>query len=302
VRCLPEDRLTVVARAMAAGMTQPRMMPTPKRFPLDPRDLAEDPPRLSVLRAAMAAFRSYVRVEPIEQVIARDYGDDRAVPLITRAATAAADLETTGWAQELMQTTATDFLTSPTLGAVSAASQLLARAGMKLQFDRTAYISLPAVVASGSYIGFVASGSPIPVVMLVAEDELLTVKKFAVVVALNKELDTHSNARAVFEQVLTEAVGLQLDACMFDSGVGTTVRPAGLRYGVGALGESDATDPQEAMIADVATPVGAVSVVSLNAPVAIIGSPTRITDMRLRLRGGGVRRAGAAEQRGGGRW
>lgn len=200
----------------------------------------------------------------------------------TWIAKAAISPTTTASASGLLRTVLANFLTS--LGPASAGSQLLAR-GISLSFDNNgALLKVPNILASGTGAGFVAEGAPIPVRQLLVGALSLEPHKFASISPFTGELFQFSipNIEIIVRQELTENVGLALDIALLGSTAGDATRPPGLRYGIAALTPSAVAPPTEAMIADVANLIGDVAVVAGNAPIILIGSPERVTKLRLR--------------------
>jgi len=200
---------------------------------------------------------------------------------LTKAATSPT---TTTAAPSLLQTLTADFLSS--LGPVSAGAALLDH-GIKLSFAGNAVIRVPKIIADDDGAGFIAEGSAIPVRQLTAGSTTLEPRKFATISVFTGELFQHSipNIEIIVRQVLTESVGLALDAALLGTTAGDTTKPAGLRYGIVALTPSGATPVgQEPMVKDVSALISAVAPVAGNAPIVILASPARA--MLLRLRAG----------------
>jgi hypothetical protein len=107
----------------------------------------------------------------------------------------------------------------------------------------------------------------------------LVPRKLATIATLTAEMVASSNAEAFVTGALTQSVGLALDAVLFGSAPADATRPAGLRHNITARAPSAATDPHTAMVQDMVTLAGAVSVIG--SPVVFVASPPRSVAMNL---------------------
>lgn len=231
----------------------------------------------SLVRAVISHLSTSKAGYPVE-FAEQKWPTDTDAHWLTKAATTPT---TTTSAPSLLRTLNADFLTS--LGPMSAGSQLLQR-GIVLSFSGAGLITVPKIVADDDGAGFVAEAQPIPVRQLLAGVTTLEPRKFATISVFTGELFQHSmpNVETIVRQVLTESVGLALDAALLGTTAGDSTRPPGLRNGIAALSPSAATPASEAMIDDVATLVGSVAAVANNSAIILVGSPARAATIRLR--------------------
>jgi hypothetical protein len=221
----------------------------------------------SLARAALAVARAEPNSNPAE--VARGlWPDDRAASIIARASTLPADLSNTS---ALARTIMPDFFA--TLGPVSAGAQLL-QEGLQLNFGSAAAISLPALVADASTVGFVGENQSIPMQQFAVEPAvILHPKKMAMGIGLTHEMIAR-NAQAIIEDRMKRDAAPALDRMLFDSNPSDATRPAGLRYNIAALTASNASATLDAMFADLASLVAAVAPLSARPPI-LITTPTR---------------------------
>jgi hypothetical protein len=248
-----------------------------------PIPLRPDPDALAtrnvnaLVRAAIA--KAMVRLDPRcderEHLRAR-WPNDPTPPLILRAASQPATLAAN---PALSHTVVADLIA--TIGPTGAGARLL-QAGLQLVFDSAGAIYVPGLEAASHKVAFVREGGPVPVHGLAATGALLEPRKLAVIVALTAEMLTGGNAEALVTDALTRSIGLALDSALFDSAAADEVRPAGLRHGINTLVASASGDPDEDMIADLATLASAVAPVG--GPIMFIASTERTVAMSLRAR------------------
>jgi hypothetical protein len=239
----------------------------------------------AVARAALAslargcAIAAGQRKDPdLGKALKAQWADDRAALLVARSAvTPHATTDSPGLASAFVRAVL------ESLGPASAGAQVL-EMGLQLNFDGAAAISVPGFVAAAVDAGFVAEGAPIPVRALSVSSpvEVLRPRKLALLTTLTSEMLASSNIEAMLRDVLMRNVGLALDAALFDSNAASAIRPAGLRNGIAALTASVEADPLNAMVADIATLVGAVSTVGAGGPYAVITTPARAATMLMR--------------------
>jgi Phage capsid family len=234
--------------------------------------------------ALVRAIASWAGAKSGNTVTANEFlwSTDRDTELLLRAATQPATTTTTHWASELGATAVADFLVS--MGSASAGSVLLKRA-IQLQFGGAAGILVPGVLSTAANSPFVAEASPIPLRALSLDGAMLSPKKFATIVTFTNELSKHStlSIEVLVRAVLTESVGLALDAALFSNSPADAVRPAGLLLNVNPKSASTQTLPSEALLEDVETLTAGVAGVAGNAPVLLIAAPAQAIALHLRL-------------------
>lgn len=231
------------------------------------------------VRAAAVTLLSKGR--HIGDVMKRHWPNDTATEIVLKAASAPANSSTSGWAQELVGMGVADFI--GTLGPASAAAMLFSR-GMQFIFDGTGHIFVNGITAAAGNADFVQDGKPIPVRKFdTAGGIVLEPRKLATISVFSREALEHTtpNVELLVRQVLSESVGLQLDAKVFDAVAGDEIRPKGLLNGINAGTASISTVPSEAMSEDVGTLVGAVAAVAGNNPVTFVASPKQATALRM---------------------
>jgi HK97 family phage major capsid protein/HK97 family phage prohead protease len=196
----------------------------------DPKDL--------IIRSAVVQVLSHIEKRSINEVLQARYGADESVKALlditTKAASAPATTTTTGWAAELVQTATLDLI--DTLVA-SSIYPTLREIGGKFTFGRNGVVSLPARSATPSVAGsFVGQGAPIPVRQAAFTATPLTPKKMAVITTFTREIAEHStpDIEQVLRNAIQEDTGVAIDTVLLDTNAATTIRPAGLRYGVTA--------------------------------------------------------------------
>jgi hypothetical protein len=201
--------------------------------------------------------------------------------IVNRSATVPATTTGSGWADSLAATAVADFIS--TMGGGSAAGSTVLKRGHSFQFDGAAAILVPGMVNSANDAVFVQEAFPIPVVQLSTSGVTLAPRAFKTIVTFTSELFAHStpNIVALVSTVLTESVGLSLDAALFSNNAGSASAPPGLLNGISPLTASSATVKQDAMKEDIAAIGGAVSAVAGNGPIIFIASPKQALALRL---------------------
>jgi hypothetical protein len=199
----------------------------------------------------------------------RHYGGDHGFQLVTRAASS--PLSTTTASAVMATAQGTLAALSPT----AAYARLLTRCPLAFSFNRQRKVMVPAVTAQPSDIGFVQEGSMLPVIGGTVSAATLEPRSLGCIIVFSREAFLHSlpNAETVMRARLASGLALSIDSKMFDATAGDAVRPPGLLNGISATVASTVTPPKEAMRADVAALVGAVSVVANGAPVCLVAHP-----------------------------
>jgi hypothetical protein len=218
-------------------------------IPLRPDPAALRSRSAEVLVRAVAAH-AIAELQPshVSTVVKQYWPEDRDTELITRAATTPATITGSGWASNLASTALADFIAS--MAPASAAAQLL-ELGLQLQFSRASAIMVPGMIADATKVGFVGESQPIPVQQFSTAGVLLDPRSFKVITTFTAEIFQHSTPtiESLVRALLTESVGLALDAALLDPTAGDATRPPGLRYGIAALTASNDPNHNEAMAA-----------------------------------------------------
>ena len=153
-----------------------------------------------------------------------------------RAASNPATVGDPNWASALAREVIDDTIAAA--ASLSAAADVIVR-GMRVNFDSAGSIRIPgrSFSANNADAGnWVGEGQPIPVKPLAFTDGLiLEPRKLAVIVVFTTEQAASSAIEVIARAMISEAVGLALDATMFDNVAGDTTRPPGLLNGVTPL-------------------------------------------------------------------
>jgi len=175
----------------------------------------------------------------LDQIREQIYGTDEATRVICdltlKAATAPAKTDVAGWAAELVQQINAELMPRLTPSSVYPA---LSGLGLRLDFGRNGRISIPTRSATPTVAGsFVGEGAPIPVRQAGFTAQLLTPKKMAVITTWTREMDEHSvpAIEGLLRNAIQEDTAVSIDTILLDTAAATTIRPAGLRNGVGGL-------------------------------------------------------------------
>lgn len=116
------------------------------------------------------------------------------------------------------------------------------------QYGAMAVVNLK---ASGSGMGPVAEGAPIPMFQFTLSDSDLTPKKFAFCAAFSRPVWEHTNAEAYMTPVLQTNATLAAESLLSGATAGSASAPAGLKYNNGAV-TADAGSGEAAMLNDLA--------------------------------------------------
>jgi hypothetical protein len=201
--------------------------------------------------------------------------DDRGALHVIKAAVSPATMTT---ASVLAQQTVAGFVSS--LAPVSAAAALMSQ-GVKLNFDTSASIMVPAVTPPTA--AFVGEGQPIPAEQATVGGPILTPFKIACIAIFTRELTNSNpgNVEALIGQALREAVVSRLDSVLLGTAAASAgVAPAGILNTVSATTPSAVTPLGEAMAMDLAKLAG--SVLQVSGPVVFVMTPEQAMAVALR--------------------
>lgn len=206
------------------------------------------------------------------QVATESYKGDKDVLAMTKAVSAPAMTDVTGWAEELVRTGFGEFM--ELLKPVSIYPRV---PGMRHTFDSNGSIEIPTRSASKQLSGgFVAEGAPIPVKQGLFTSKTLTPKEMGVISTFTNKIMRHStpNIEAIIRQAMLEDTAEVLDTLFVDATAADTVRPAGLVAIAGAdthvSGGATAAD----ILADVKTAVASLVANNLGNSATWIMNPT----------------------------
>jgi HK97 family phage prohead protease/HK97 family phage major capsid protein len=226
-------RTVVVTRQQNGGQQQVQQL-RPFNLPkkkIEPLEL--------LVRAGTVQIFAHLHRKSTEAVMREIYGEDEATRSVlewaTRAATAPAMTNVTGWAAELVQQIVTDFM--QTLMPKSVFPRL-STLGLSLEFGRNGKIIIPTRATTPTIAGsFVGEGLPIPVRQGLFTSQTLTPKKMAVITTWTREIDEHSvpAIEGLLRDAISQDTAISLDSVLLDSNPATVVRPAGILNGVTGL-------------------------------------------------------------------
>lgn len=223
------------------------------------------------IRAATCAALTKLKQEPIERIRQQLYGEDEATMWTVRAVTNPALTTVPGWAAELVETATAAFLD---LLMPDTIFPVLRGRGLSFTFGpQSGTIRVPARTATPTLAGaWVGEGQPIPVRRLGLTSALLTPKKLAVISTFSHEIADYStpSIETIIRDAMQSDTALVIDTYLLDDQAATAIRPAGLRNGVAGLTPSAATDPTQAMIADIRALVGAILSVNGGRDVVVV--------------------------------
>jgi hypothetical protein len=223
------------------------------------------------VRAVGACLLAQATNDFATTVAARQWGADRAVEVLTKAAVSPATITGSGWADTLAATALADFVHS--IGPQSAGSAILARCP-SYTFSGKAGIKVPSVASAATGTSFVSEGNPIPVRQFsISSSVTLAPRTFATILTFDREIFQHSipTIESLIRNKLAGDIGSALDGAMFDATSGDATRPAGLLVGISATAPAAAGD--WAMVNDVATLDAAVAPVAANSEILFVASP-----------------------------
>jgi len=195
-----------------------------------------------IFKALTAAFYSHNERRPFDDVLRAYYPGHTELEAFVKATAAPADTVTPGWAAELVATTVGDFLDSLQGMSVYAA---LSGKGIRFSFGRAGKVVVPGRATTNSELAgdWIGEGAPIPVKQGSISGVTLTPKKLAVISTFTRELAMHSTPQieSVIRSMILEDTAEALDKFLVDAVAASTVRPAGLRFGVTSTPSSGAT-------------------------------------------------------------
>jgi HK97 family phage prohead protease/HK97 family phage major capsid protein len=250
----------------------------------------EEKPAHLVFRSFALQLLAHVKKQPLEHILAERFGEDletrTMTEWLTRSATVPATTTLTGWAAELVQTQIGEFFNILMSGAIYPG---LSSRGFRVTLGRNGQISLPTRAATPTVAGsFVGEGAPIPVRQAAFAAITLGLKKMAVISTYTREIAEHSTPQieAVLREIITDDTSISVDSVLIDANPATSVRPAGLRNGVGGLTPT-AGGGFAALVGDIKLLLGVlVAANSLRAPTWIM-NPIQAVSIALTANQGG---------------
>jgi len=167
-----------------------------------------------VWRAAAASLRAYVTRSTPMHCAERMFRRDTITPEILKAATAPAEIATTGRAAEIARVAIYDMIQSIT--SLSAAAEVISR-GLKLNMDGIGTHRVPGRVVNPAAAGaWVQEGNPAPARALAFTNAaILQPRRLSVLYAYSREQAESSNIENIVKATLGESCGLALTAKCF---------------------------------------------------------------------------------------
>jgi hypothetical protein len=246
------------------------MTSRPSPVPVRPlRNRADD----HLYRALAATFLCGKGGQTLDEVL-RAWPDDRATPLLLRAATSPAATTSSTWAGSLAGSAVAAAIVG--LAPISAAAALIGR-GLVVSLDGVASITVPTVLTVAADAGsWIAEGAPFRVRQVsVNAGPTLTPCKLGCIRVFNNELAKYAvqDVEAIMRQTMGQAAALALDSNLFGNAAASAgLNPAGLLNGVSAItattggGVAAMSKDIEAMIAALAAAGAGVDPVFIAAP------------------------------------
>jgi HK97 family phage major capsid protein len=254
--------------------TAEQRMPTPS-IVRTPHTLRKLEPRDHIYRAMTAHFIAKMQQKTIEEVLRERYPGDEGTGAVLRTAVGPAITTQATWAAELVGTAIADFLGQLPITTIY---PKLAAKGIKFTFGRNGVIKVPGRSATPTINGsFVGEGQPIPVRKLGLTAITLTPKKMAVISEFTREMALHSTPaiEGVIRQAINDDTAVAIDTVLIDATVADTIRPAGLRAGVGGLTPSVLTTAFDKMIADITALMAPISAARGGSDLVLLMNPAQ---------------------------
>jgi len=234
-------------------------------------------------RAAASYIRSHVTRGKPEDAARELFGRDSVTELVLRAASSGATTTGSGWADSLARASIDDTIAA--IASLSAGADVISR-GTRVNFDGFGSIKIPgrAFAANNADGGqWVAEDAPIPNRALsFTSGVTLTPRKVAVLLTFTREMSESSAIEQISKAMVSEALGLALDAAMFGTAAGDTTKPAGLLNGVTPI-TATTGGGIAAMTADLAALVSALAAAHGGKNVVFVVAPKQATTMKATL-------------------
>jgi hypothetical protein len=231
----------------------------------------------SVQRAITAIAIGAVTQEHYEKILARHWPRDDTAAVILKAAVSISDTTTV---TSVPETAVAAFLGG--LAPQSAAVRLFERC-VRLNFAGVYQYTIPRATTWAAPV-FVAEGGPMPILLdVIGNVTVGPTKKMMMGAAVTGELEFYSaeSAVAVVKTVMEEQAGRSLDAAVFSTTAGSTLRPAGLLNGVTPF-VAVAGGGLAAIVGDLKDLVGAISAANINTDnIVFVSNPKQAIALRL---------------------
>ena len=201
-----------------------------------------------IFKMATAQFLASQKKMQLMEAGEKYYGHDEDLQTVIKSAVNPAATDVTGWAAELVDESLQGFL--DILRAESVGWDLLAQAGISLQFDQYGAITVPSRVGTDTDMasGFTGERDALPVKRATLAPIKIYPYKWGVISTFSKELAMRStpSIEALIRQMIIADTGTQLDHDLFgEDALVTGYRPAGLMNGVtGTAAATGGTDAE----------------------------------------------------------
>jgi hypothetical protein len=205
--------------------------------PMEESSIRKARPSVYLFRAGAAHVRAHIMKTSPEGAARILFGHDVVTNvLLQRAASTQATTTGATWASALAHQAIDDTIAAA--ASLSAAADIINR-GTRVSFDNAASIRIPGrtFAANNADAGqWIAEGAAIPVRALsFTSGVVLSPRKLAVIVTFSREQAESSAIEVIARAMISEAVGLALDATMFGNAAGDATKPPGLLNGVTPL-------------------------------------------------------------------
>lgn len=226
------DQLKAIEASLA-----PRAKPTGKGAPavVDKNNIKDHKvDGLDVVRSALCIYESYLRRQPLDDIIKSRYAENEAVEVITRAAQNPAMTSVPQWAGVLTRETWGAFM--DLLANESVIPQMPM---VRYSFDQYGKINIGkrnAVATPNLASAFRGEGAPIRVGAVSLGLDSLTPKTAGVIGTFTMELFEQStpNIETEIRRWIEEDTAEAIDSIFLSSQAGSTIQPAGIAYNLGA--------------------------------------------------------------------
>jgi hypothetical protein len=231
----------------------------------------------SVQRALAAIAIGAVTQENSEKILQRNWPRDDTAAVVLKAASTISDTTTV---TALLETAVAAFLGG--LAPQSAAVRLFEKC-VRLNFAGVYQFTVPRATTSAAPV-FIAEGGPMPISQdVIGNVTVGPTKKMLMGAAVTGELEFYAaeSAVAIVKTVMEEQAGRSLDAAVFSTTAGSSLRPAGLLNGVTGK-TATAGGGLAAVAGDLKNLIGAIADANLNTDNAIIvANPRQAIALRL---------------------
>jgi HK97 family phage major capsid protein len=183
-----------------------------------------------LFKSVIAVAEAHVKRVSVDSVLANRFGSDEGVAAITKAASAPAQTNVTGWASELVRDTYAAFM--DTLKPES----VIPRLGLnQYTFEGYQSIKIPMRAETPNLAGaFRAEAAPIPVKQMGFTSKILTPKSMGVISTFSNELFERStpNILDVIRSAMITDTAQALDVAFLSDTPASATNPEGIQDGI----------------------------------------------------------------------